>query len=183
MNVVSEFKVASRRYSFLGLAIFVALIIACQDSQSSNTPTQPTEPPAVDQPGAPMPTAQPKAANVLVAVQEEHAKKPAIEITEVPAKGGGNERIETIAGTVRGVKTSDCKVVIFAQTDVWYVQPYIAASDTAIKDDNTWRTDTHLGVRYAALLVKKSYKPPTTTGKLPEVGGMVLAIATANAKE
>ena len=185
MKLTSKFTVSSKRCSFLGLVIFIALIIACQDSHSSNS-SQPkrTEQPASDQTPAPPPINQPSAANMPVAVQEEHAKKPAIQINEVPSKGGGGtERLETIAGTVSGVRMSDCKVVLFARTDVWYVQPYIASSDTAINADSTWRNDTHLGLEYAALLVKKSYKPPTTTGKLPEVGSMVLAIATANAKE
>ena len=108
--------------------------------------------------------------------------KPEIQITEVPSRGAGPDRLERIAGTVRGVNIKDCKVIVFARTDTWYVQPYIEASDTEIKNSNTWQTDTHLGSEYAALLVNNSYKPPSTTGRLPEVGGPILAIVVVDAK-
>jgi hypothetical protein len=110
------------------------------------------------------------------------AKKPSIKITDVPSKGAGPDTAETIAGTVGGVNVNECKVVIFARTDVWYVQPYTAAPDTQIRADGTWQSDTHLGSEYAALLVKNSYKPPATTGTLPGVSGAVLAIDRAAAK-
>jgi len=71
------------------------------------------------------------------------------------------------SGKVDGVNAEDCKVVLFAGTNTWYVQPYMDSYDTPIKEGGTWRNDTHLGAQYAALLVKKSYKPPMTTGKLP----------------
>lgn len=112
-----------------------------------------------------------------------NASGPSIEITEVPSKGAGPEAVETIAGKVAGVKVKDCKVVVFARTDKWYVQPYIASPDTTINDDGTWDNDTHLGSEYAALLVKSGYRPPSTTGTLPSVGGNVLAVARATAKK
>jgi len=108
--------------------------------------------------------------------------KPEIQITEVPPQGAGPNRVERIAGTVSGVNTKECKVIVFAQTDTWYVQPYIEASDTEIKNSKTWQTDTHLGSQYAALLVNNSYKPPRTTGRLPDVGGLILAIVVVDAK-
>lgn len=120
---------------------------------------------------------------LLVACQGNASTgKPEIKITEVPPKGAGPTQVERIAGTVSGVNTKECKVVVFAHTDTWYVQPYIEGSDTEIRDSNTWHTDTHLGSEYAALLVKNSYKPPTTTGKLPEVGGQILAIVVVEGK-
>jgi len=112
----------------------------------------------------------------------EDTTKPEIKITEVPPKGAGPDRVERIAGTVSGVNTKECKVIVFAQTDTWYVQPYIETSDIEIKNSNTWQTDTHLGSQYAALLVNNSYKPPRTTGRLPEVGGQILAIVVVDAK-
>jgi len=108
--------------------------------------------------------------------------KPGIQITEVPPKGAGPDRVERIAGTVSGVDGKECKVIVFAHTDTWYVQPYIEASNTEIKDSTTWQTDTHLGSQYAALLVKNSYGPPTTTGRLPDVGGPILASVVVDAK-
>ena len=169
--------------SVLSLVIFVLLSIACQNS-SSNTSAS----------GAPNTQAQPassgsrlgtknSATDTATPTQQMHTTEPSIQITEIPSKGAGKDALETIAGRVSGVKGIDCKVVVFAHTNTWYIQPYIDSSDISINEEGTWRTDTHLGNRYAALLVKSSYKPPTTTGKLPAVGGEVLAVAIANAKE
>jgi hypothetical protein len=181
MNCTIEFNLASRKFSFLSLLIILVLLIACQNSHSSNSSqTQRTEQPANGQRTAPV--SNQVTVNVPVNGKEGNTK-PNIQITEIPPRGAGAERVETIAGTVSGVKINECKVVVFARTDTWYVQPYVASSDTFINEDNTWRTDTHLGSQYAALLVKNSYMPPSRTGRLPEVGGRVLAIAIASAKE
>jgi hypothetical protein len=87
--------------------------------------------------------------------------------------------MERIAGRVSGVNVNGCKVVLFAHTDKWYVEPYISSPDTKIEDDGSWENDTYLGSEYAALLVGASYKPPSTTATLPNVGGPVQAIARA----
>ena len=172
------------RRSVLNPVIFVLLSIACQNSSSNTTSpagrnTQAE--PASSASRLPATTSVPDAS--AGPTQDTHTTEPSIQITEIPSKGAGPDEVQTIAGKVSGVKGIDCKVVIFARTNTWYVQPYIDSSDTPIRDDGTWRTDTHLGNRYAALLVKSSYKPPTTTGKLPAVGGEVLAVATADAKQ
>jgi hypothetical protein len=166
--------------SVLSFATLVVFSIACQSSSSnSNVPQSGnTEKPAAAS-NSPL-----AAANLSTPDRPEvkSSTKPGIQITEVPSKGAGPDAVENIAGTVSGVNARECKVVVFARTNTWYVQPYIDSSDTSINEDGTWKTDTHLGSQYAALLVKNSYKPPTTTGKLPLVGGAVLAIAIADAK-
>jgi len=164
----------------LPLAILVVLSIACDDVTSHNTAvSQPDNPAAT--PAAS--TSQPAATTPSVAPTEaKSSTKPDIQITEAPSKGAGPDEVKTIAGTASGVDIAECKVVVFARTDVWYVQPYIASSDTSINEDGTWRSDTHLGLQYAAMLVKKAYNPPSKTRKLPDVGGQVLAIALATAK-
>lgn len=116
-------------------------------------------------------------------VEQPPSGKPGIKITDIPSRGAGPDAVERIAGTVSGVNTKECKVIIFAHTDTWYVQPYIASSDTTIADDGKWENDSHLGSEYAALLVKTSYKPPATTGVLPTTGGAVLAITIVKAKQ
>ena len=113
---------------------------------------------------------------------EPGSTKPSIEITLVPPRGAGEGRMERIGGSVRGVDTRKCKVVIFAHTDVWYVQPYRADPDTPVGEDGRWENDTHLGREYAALLVKSDYKPPNMTGKLPPVSGAVLAVTQVQGK-
>lgn len=164
------------KHSVLSLAAFILFSIACQGTHSSSNSGQPTPAPSNPQPGATNSVATP-------ATEAKNTGKPTIEITEVPSKGAGDQKMETIAGTVSGVKINECKVVLFAYANIWYVQPYIGSSDTSIKEDYTWRNDTHLGSRYAALLVKNSYNPPSTTGELPAVGGQVLAIAIVDAKQ
>jgi len=95
--------------------------------------------------------------------------------------GAGPDRVEKMAGTVSGVNREECRVVVFARTNTWYVQPYAASPYTTISNGK-WETDTHLGDEYAALLVKSSYKPTATTDTLPKVGGDVLAIVRVPAK-
>jgi hypothetical protein len=108
---------------------------------------------------------------------------PSITITRVPPAGAGSDSFGTIAGKVQGVNVEECKVVIFAYVDIWYVQPWANSPYTEIDEDGSWETDIHLGFEYAALLVKSSYKPPATTSTLPQSGGDVLAIAKATPKE
>lgn len=111
-------------------------------------------------------------------------ERPAIDITRIPPPGGGPDRMETIAGSVSGVnfKECGCKIVIYALGDVWYVQPFVAAPFTEIKEDGWFETKTHLGSSYAVLLVKASYRPPPATDTLPSVGGDVLKLVTAVAQ-
>lgn len=109
-------------------------------------------------------------------------ERPAIAITTVPpADAGGPDKMARIAGTVAG-PSCDCQVVLFALGDVWYVQPWAAAPVTPIDRNRRWENDTHLGREYAALLVRRAYKPPTTTRTLPAVSGDVLAIARVPGK-
>ena len=168
----------------LSLAAVILFSIACQGTHSSSNSVQATNAQGTPAPSSPQSGATNSPANPLTErIDPKNATKPSIEITEVPTKGAGDQKMETIAGAVSGVKINECKVVLFAYTNLWYVQPYIGSSDTTIKEDYTWRNETFLGSRYAALLVKNSYNPPSTTGKLPAIGGQVLAIAIADAKQ
>ena len=174
------------KLSLLTLVVLILLSFACDKNNSGNrsgSQNQPANAASATTPANTISTARsPDTSSSANSPTETNAIGPSIQITEVPSKGAGPDALETIAGKVSGVKVKDCKVVIYARTNTWYVQPYIDSSDTAINDDGTWRNDTHLGSQYAALLVKASYKPSTTTGKLPAIGGPILAIATANAK-
>lgn len=111
------------------------------------------------------------------------ATGPSIEITLVPVRGEGSDSNGTIGGKVSGANLKECKVVIFARTDKWYVQPTVASPDTPIGEDGQWETDIHLGYEYAALLVKSSYEPHATLGTLPKVAGAVLAITRVPARK
>lgn len=173
-----------RQRSIVSLGILVLLSMACQDSATNTSASATHNPQAEPASSASRQPAKNSETDAAPAsAQPLHTTEPSIQITEIPPKGAGPDAVATIAGKVSGVKGTDCKVVIFAHTNTWYVQPYIDSSDTAISEDGTWRSDTHLGNGYAALLVKSSYKPPTTTGKLPAVGGAVLAVTTVDAKK
>jgi hypothetical protein len=104
-----------------------------------------------------------------------------LSITSVPPKGAGPDRLEAIAGRVSGVRPKDYRIVIYALTDMWYVQPYIDFPLTTINPDGRWESTIHLGSEYAVLLVKPSFKPSPTLAMLPAMGGEVVAIARAQA--
>lgn len=118
---------------------------------------------------------------------EEDEKDPRLSIIITyapPDDPGENLAEEPITGKVQGpVNVDECKVVIYAYGNKWWVQPWANSPYTDIYQDGTWETDTHGGFKFAALLVKSSYKPRATRSKIPKVGGDVLAIAIATPKK
>ena len=97
----------------------------------------------------------------------------AILITQVPeAATGGRDRTAAIAGRVTGAHEGD-RVVLYARSGVWWVQPLAAQPFTEVDRDGNWRATTHLGTEYAALLVASGHHPPATLDRLPAVGGFV----------
>jgi hypothetical protein len=104
---------------------------------------------------------------------------PSIEFTRVPDGGeGGPQRLDPIEGRVTGARPGQ-KIVLFARSGIWWVQPLANEPFTIIRPDGTWRNSTHLGTEYAALLVDADYRPPNRTEALPAPGGLVVAVATA----
>ena len=103
---------------------------------------------------------------------------PHIQFTRVPlADEGGPEKLDLIEGRVNGVGHAQ-QIVVFARSGAWYVQPFANDPFTQIQADSKWRTATHLGTEYAALLVEPGYQPPSSTSELPGVGGGVVAVTT-----
>lgn len=105
-------------------------------------------------------------------------KAPALElsITRIPryqAEGGPDTR-DTISGMVRGHAAADYRVLVYARADAWYIQP-TPFSLLPIENDGTWQTWTHTGSNYAALVVRKDYKPMTRLDVLPQLDTDVLA--------
>lgn len=93
-----------------------------------------------------------------------------------PAALGGPNRTAEIAGRVDGAQPGD-RVVLFAKSNRWYVQPLYANPYTEIDAQGRWRSKTHLGSEYAAVIVRGDYQPPKMTSTLPDVGSRVLAVA------
>jgi len=104
--------------------------------------------------------------------------KPSITFSQVPdAAEGGEQRVAPIAGRVTGAQANQ-RIVLFAKSGPWWVQPLVAKPFTEIAADGTWKNDTHFGLEYAALLVDNTYQPPPTTDSLPAVGGPIVAVVT-----
>ena len=128
------------------------------------------------------------AVSILILVSPVHAfgqatpsAKLSIAVTETPHAGkGGPDQTEPISGEVRGVDYGTHKVVIYTFAGgTWWVQPTVAEPLTDIDQSGKWRTITHVGSTYAALLVKLSYRPPATMNSVPKVGPDVLAVTLA----
>lgn len=101
--------------------------------------------------------------------------KPAIQITRVPTASLGGPRVmDYMGGKVTGAKAGD-QVVLYALSEVWWIQPFKNAGLTNIQPDSTWRNSTHLGTDYAALLVEPGYRPALKLGSIPPLGNGVLA--------
>jgi hypothetical protein len=102
---------------------------------------------------------------------------PSIEFTELPPAGEGSPDIlHPIAGRVRNAVLGQ-RIVLFARSGMWWVQPFGDKPYTAIQRDFTWKNSTHPGTAYAALLVDKDYHPPLTINAVPREGGSIHAVA------
>jgi hypothetical protein len=103
---------------------------------------------------------------------------PAIAFTKIPpAAQGGRERVDVISGRVVGAAPGQ-RIVVYARSGPWWVQPWPDKPFIPIQPDHTWSTPTHLGFEYAALLVDPGYEPPPTTDVAPTPGGSVAAVET-----
>ena len=101
-----------------------------------------------------------------------------VEFTKVPKAGAGSDSQGNIAGVVKGISTPEnYKIVLYAHTDRWYVQPLTIDPYTDINSTGIWSNWTHLGYRYAALVVRRSFHPEAKVMTLPHVGGDVIAIS------
>jgi hypothetical protein len=81
-----------------------------------------------------------------------------------------------IEGRVSGASPGQ-EIVLYARSEeIWWVQPYSNRPFTKIQGDSRWKSETHLGIEYAALLVDQGYNPPQTAETLPTVGVGVLAV-------
>jgi hypothetical protein len=105
-------------------------------------------------------------------------KRPSIEFTRIPhADEGGPTKMEDIEGRVTGARPGQ-RIVLYARAGSWWVQPFSYQPFTEIGSDSTWRSSTHLGLEYAALLVEDGYRPGARIDSLPVAGGQVDVVAT-----
>jgi hypothetical protein len=111
--------------------------------------------------------------------------RPRIEISiaEIPRyePAGGPDTRADIGGKVSGELTKDYGVVIYARADAWYIQPVPYALHP-IQADGSWKTWTHTGSSYAALVVRNDYKPLTRLDVLPLLEGSIVARTIVDGK-
>ncbi len=69
---------------------------------------------------------------------------------------------EYVSGSANNLDTSKLKVVLWAKTDRWYVQPWIASPYTYVGSNGKWSSWTHSWNRMVAVLVDGSYDPGST---------------------
>src|SRR5215471_11993724 len=101
---------------------------------------------------------------------------PSITFTKIPpAAEGGRERVDTIAGSVKNARSGQ-RIVLYARSGPWWVQPWPDRPFIPIQADSTWTTETHLGYEYAALLVNADYHPLPTLDVPPTPGGSVAIV-------
>jgi hypothetical protein len=106
------------------------------------------------------------------------AGTPSIEFVTVPEAGdGGPQRLVKIEGRVRGARPGQ-RIVLYARSGGWWVQPLANEPFTTIQSDGSWRNDTHIGTEYAAILADVEYQPAPRADVLPEAGGQIAAVAT-----
>ena len=110
--------------------------------------------------------------------------KVQIAITNIPRydPAGGPDTRADIGGKVTGQVDKGYSVVIYARADAWYIQPVPFALHPILPDD-TWKSWTHTGSDYAALIVASDYKPVTRLDILPPVQGDVFARAIVEGKK
>jgi hypothetical protein len=113
----------------------------------------------------------------LVACQSDKPHEtPCIAFTRIPpAAQGGRERVDTISGRVSGARPGQ-RIVVYAKSGPWWVQPWPEQPFIPIEPDSTWKTQTHLGYEYAALLVDADYHPAPTIDVSPTEGASVVAM-------
>ncbi|MFC1755303.1 glycosyl hydrolase family 17 protein [Thermoproteota archaeon] len=113
------------------------------------------------------------------------APPPLVDILQTARCGAGPDRMDKIAGRVYGINPRELgsyRVVLYAGTNVWYVQPFANQPLTKIRRNLTWSNRTHLGDVYAALLVREGYDPLPVIPSLPETNGDVVAIVVKDCR-
>ncbi|MBV9613208.1 MAG: hypothetical protein JO091_12090 [Acidobacteriaceae bacterium] len=94
----------------------------------------------------------------------------------------GRDKQDIIEGRVIGSHPGQ-RIVVYARSGTWWVQPLVSEPFTSIRRDSRWTNATHLGTEYAALLVEPGFRPSPRTDVLPARGGPVAAVAIVTGQE
>jgi signal transduction histidine kinase len=103
--------------------------------------------------------------------------EPSIEFISVPLAGPGDpNKLTVISGRVAGAEPGQ-QIVLYARSQqTWWVQPFANQPFTKIQADSTFRSATHPGEEYAALLVGPRFRVITTARFLPAEGIIASAV-------
>ncbi len=115
--------------------------------------------------------------SLLYAISAQDSE-PAISIDEIREN-------KFIRGEVFGIDASEYeqfKVIVYVHTDKWYIHPYAAGGKgncyAEIRGDGSWKIKTvkreFPADQVAALIVNKSYKPPTTTNDMEGIPSITI---------
>jgi hypothetical protein len=118
--------------------------------------TEQTVAAAVNTPTAPGAQGEP-------AAQQPAGPRVSIEVSEIPLYDpvGGPESRGHIAGVVLGVAPTH-RIVLYACTNICFVQPLIAKPFTDIGRGGKWANWTHTGTHYVVLVVGPEFDAPPT---------------------
>jgi hypothetical protein len=95
--------------------------------------------------------------------QHPSAPRVSIEVTEIPRYDpvGGPDSSDQIAGVVTGAAPQH-RIVLYACTNICFVQPLIAAPFTDIDTRGRWSNWTHTGTHYVVLVVGPEFDAQPT---------------------
>src|ERR1700761_2107019 len=89
---------------------------------------------------------------------------------------GGTGTVDILSGAALNSHPGARLIVYVYSRDSWYVQPLTLRPFTTIENDGRWKTLTHLGSKYAAVLATAGYHPANVLRVLPRAGGSVLSV-------
>lgn len=105
--------------------------------------------------------------------------EPRVSLSETPPRVMVVEPSETlnrISGKITGIlNPRRFKLVLYAYTNQWYVQPFEQQPFTEVHANGAFSGMTHEGERYAILVVRPEFAPPTSVPSLPTTDDEVIA--------
>lgn len=116
------------------------------------------------------------AAAVLYWITLWEPNHPTVRITDAPCGKRASDDMGMIGGQVEGLSNpQQYKIVIYARTNMWFIQPTETQPLTDVMGNGAWTNFTNPGTFFVALLVEPPYTPRSQTEALPPIGGAVIA--------
>jgi hypothetical protein len=107
---------------------------------------------------------------------------PAIQIDHPTRYGGGPDDWDSMSGTALAPPGFSAKVILYAETNQLYIQPWPGAS-VGIDPNGKWASKSRRGFYNVALLVLPSHEAPAILRVVPTVGGTILAVHRVPARQ